>query len=203
MEKKFKETNIPEDFSKALAKQSILLGAQHAYRMANILFTGVSNYLASVKNYQIPKGIIIRSQGNEFLAGAKVEYFPNEADPTNLSAGRWDYTWTCYEDDMKGVDCVETASNTAVLIYFTSAAQQLYSAKFSAVDVCITAMVVILEMIINWVKDNTSQTDPAVLVLENCFKAIGKVENGKVVMSIIPDGAMKVLIKDDSAIQEA
>ena len=58
-------------------------------------------------------------------------------------------------------------------------------------------------MIINWVKDNTSQTDPAALVLENCFKAIGKVENGKVVMSIIPDGAMKVLIKDDSAIQEA
>ena len=52
MEKKFKETSIPEDFSKALAKQSILLGPQHAYRMANILFTGVSNYLASVKNYQ-------------------------------------------------------------------------------------------------------------------------------------------------------
>ena len=202
MEKKFKETSIPEDFSRALAKQSLLLGAMHSFRMANVLFTGVSNYLSAVKNYQVPKGIIIRSVGNEFLAGAKVEYFANEADPTNPSAGRWDYTWTCYEDDMSGVDCIDLSTNSAVLVYFTSAAQQLYSFRFSALDVCVISMITILEMIINWVKDNTTQTDSATLVLENCFKATGKVENGKVSIAIIPDGAMKVLIKDDSAIQE-
>ena len=202
MEMKFKETNISEDFSRALAKQSILLGPQHAYRIANILFTGISKYLASVKNHNVPKGIIIRSLSNEFLAGAKVEYFANESDPGNLSAGRWDYTWTCYEEDMKGVETIDLSTNSTVLIYFTSAGQELYNLKFLGLDICITSMITILEMIIGWVKDNTSQTDPAVLVLENCFKAIGKVENGKIEMSIIPDGAMKVLIKDDSAIQE-
>lgn len=202
METKFKETNIPADFSRALAKQSMLLGPQHSYRIATVLFTGVSQYLATVKNRQIPKGIVIKSISNEFLAGAKVEYFANEADPTNPSAGRWDYTWTCYEDDMKGVDTVDFSGNSAILIYFTGAAQQLYNMKFMGIDVCVASIVTILEMIINWVKDNTSQTDPAVLVLENCFKAIGKVENGKLEIGIIPDGAMKVLIKDDAAIQE-
>ena len=202
MEKKFKETNISEDFSRALAKQSLLIGPQNAYKIANILFTGVSKYLSSVKNRQIPKGIIIRSESNEFLAGAKVEYFPNESDPTNPSAGRWDYVWTCYEDDMKGVNSIDFNTNSSVLVYFTSSGQELYSLKFMGLDICVTSMITMLEMIIGWVKDNTSQTDPAVLILENCFKAIGKVENGKIEMSIIPDGAMKVIIKDDSAIQE-
>ena len=103
---------------------------------------------------------------------------------------------------MKGVDTVDFSGNSAILIYFTGAAQQLYNMKFMGIDVCVASIVTILEMIINWVKDNTSQTDPAVLVLENCFKAIGKVENGKLEIGIIPDGAMKVLIKDDAAIQE-
>lgn len=202
MEKKFKESPIPEDFSKAISKQSMLISPQHTFKIANILFTGVSNYLATVKNYQVPKGIIIKSNSNEFLVGAIVEYFPNEADPTNPSAGRWDYSWTCYEDDMKGVDAITLSENSAVLVYFTSAAQQLYNVKFAGLDVCVSCMITIIEMILGWIKDNTSQTDPATLVLENCFKATGVVENGKLVMSIVPDGAMKVLIKDDSAIQE-
>lgn len=203
MEKKFKESPIPEDFSKVLSKQSLLLGPQHSYRVAVVMLTGISNYLGAVKNYQVPKGVIIRSSSNEFLAGAIVEYFPNEADPTNPSSGRWDYSWTCYEDDMKGVDCINFTENSAILVYFTSAANNLYNMKFASPDVCVACIITMLEMILNWVKDNASQTDPAVLVLENCFKATGVVENGKLVMSIVPDGAMKVLIKDDSAIQEA
>lgn len=203
MEKKFKETSIPEDFSKALAKQSVLIGPDNAFRIANVLFKGVSTYLSAVKNYQVPKGIIIRSVGGDFLVGAKVEYFANEADPTNYSAGRWDYTWTCYESDMEGVDATNFESNNSILVYFTQAAQQLYNFKYASIDICVSSLIIIIEMILNWIRDNTSQTSPATLTLENCFKAVGKVEDGKVVIAIIPDGAMKVLIKDDSAIQEA
>ena len=50
--------------------------------------------------------------------------------------------------------------------------------------------------------ENATESEPAILTLDGVFKATATVENGKVVMGIVPDGEMKVLIKDDSAIQE-
>ena len=94
MEKKFKETSISEDFSRALAQQCFLLGPSHTPRIATVLFHGVSTCLGAMKNTTIPKAIVFRSLDSSFLAGAKVEYIANSDDPSNPSAGRWDYTWT-------------------------------------------------------------------------------------------------------------
>lgn len=203
MEKKFKETNIPEDYSKSLAQQSFLLGPSVVSKVATTLFHGVSTCLGTMKNTSVPKAVIFRSLDHSFLAGAKVEYIQNVDDPSNPSAGRWDYTWTFYEEDLKGADCVEVANNSLVSSYFTSSGISLYNMRFNAQDLCIAMMTMMIEMIINWLKENASEADPAILVLDGAFKATATVVDGKIEMGIIPDGEMKVLIKDDTAIQEA
>lgn len=202
MEKKFKETNISEDFSRSLAQQCFLIGPSHTPRIMTVLFHGVSSCLAAMKNTTIPKAVVFRSLDHSFLAGAKVEYIANADDPSNPSAGRWDYTWTFYEDDLKGCDCVEVANNTLVCTYFISSAITLYNMKFAGQELCITMMTMLVEMMINWLKENATETEPAILSMDGVFKATAAVENGKIVMGVVPDGEMKVLIKDDSAIQE-
>ena len=202
MEKKFKETNILEDYSKALAQQCFLIGPSHTYRIATVLFHGVSVCLGAMKSTTIPKAIVFRSIDHSFIAGAKVEYIANIDDPTNPAAGRWDYTWTFFEDDLKGCDCVEVTNNSLVTSYFISSAISLFNMKFAGPDLCSLMMVMMVELIINWLKENATESEPAILTLEGVFKATAIVENGKIVMGIVPDGEMKVLIKDDTAIQE-
>lgn len=202
MEKKFKETSILEDFSRALAQQSFLIGPSHTPRIATVLFHGVSRCLSAVKSTTIPKAIVFRSMDHSFLAGAKVEYIANADDPSNPAAGRWDYTWTFYEDDLKGCDCIDTSSNNMVSTYFISSGTDLYNMRFAGQDLCIMMMTLMIELIINWLRENATESEPAVLTLDGVFKATATVENGKTIMGIVPDGEMKILIKDDSAIQE-
>lgn len=202
MEKKFKETNIADDYSKGLAQQNFLLGPSNVYRIATVLFHGVSTCLGSIKNMTVPKAVVFRSLDHSFLAGAKVEYIKNDDDPSNPAAGRWDYVWTFYEDDLKGADCIEVANNSLITTYFTSSGISLYNMKFNASDLCVLMMTQMIEMIIGWLKDNATEAEPVTLVLEGVFKATAEVSNGKTVMGMVPDGEMKVLVKDDSVIQE-
>ena len=88
--------------------------------------------------------------------------------------------------------------------YFTAAGISLYNMKFADSDTCITMMNTLVEFIINWLKENVTDTEPATLVLKGVFKGVAEVDpDGSIDIGIIPDGAMKVLIKDDSAIQDA
>ena len=202
MEKKFKESPILEDYSKALAKKNLLLGPQITPIIATTLFHGVSCCLGGIKNVSIPKAIAFRLIDGTFLAGAKVEFIKNEADPTNPAAGRWDYIWTTFEEDLEGADIIEAQSNSMVPTYFYESASQLYEMKFQDPSSTMYMTTLLLEMIIQWARDNAKENDPAVLTLPGVFKITGEVEDGEVVIGINPDGEMKVLIKDDESIQE-
>lgn len=203
MEKNFKETHIPEDFSMALESHQLLCGPSHVFKVAKTVFHGISSCLGSMKNVSIPKAIIIRSIDHSFLAGAKVEYIPNKDDKNNPAAGRWDYTWTTFEDDLKGADCIDIASNSIVASCMQASGYELFNMKFNDSATAIYMATLLIEMIIDWVKENTTEVESASLVLDGAFKATGVVENGKVVVGIVPAGEMKVLIKDDNMIQEA
>jgi len=203
MEKKFKETPILEDYSKALAEKCFLLGPSNVPRIATVLFHGTSTALGSIKNLSVPKAIVFRTIDHSFLAAAKVEYIGNADDPTNPSSGRWDYTWTWYEEDIKGADVIEVGTNSLVTTYFTSSGINLYNMKFSAQDLCVLMMTLMLEMIKAYLENNVNEAEPITLSLDGVFKATAEKVNGKVEMGLIPDGAMKILIKDDIAIQEA
>ena len=204
MEKKFKETSISEDYSKCLSAQHYLIGPSHVWRIPTILFHGASMYLAAVKNTATPKALVFRAVDGRFLAAAKVCYIPNNDDPTNPAAGQWSYTWTTDEDNIKDCDCCDVSNNAMIVQFFTTAGINLYNLKFAGPDVCITMMVEMVEFIIKWLKENVTAEEPVTLIQDGVFRSDAAVdENGEINIGIIPDGQMKVLIKDDSAIQDA
>lgn len=202
MEKKFKETQIPEDFARSIAQQSILLSPNYVERIANVLFTATSKCLGDVKDTTVPKAIVYRGIDNSFLAAAIVEYIKNEDDPTDMSAGQWSYVWTLSEDDIANCQAIDVRSNSLVVPYYYAALADKYHCSFNDRDSCLKMMTLMVEMIIHWVMENTKDGDETVLILDGVFVAKGAVENGKIEVSIIPDGDMKVLIKNDAEIQQ-
>lgn len=202
MEKKFKETQIPEDFARSIAQQSILLSPNYVERIANVLFTATSKCLGDVKDTTVPKAIVYRGIDNSFLAAAIVEYIKNEDDPTDMSAGQWSYVWTLSEDDIANCQAIDVRSNSLVVPYYYAALADKYHCSFNDRDSCLKMMTLMVEMIIHWVMENTKDGDETVLTLDGVFVAKGAVENGKIEVSIIPDGDMKVLIKNDAEIQQ-
>ena len=202
MEKKFKETQIPEDFSRTIAQQSILLSPNYVERIANVLFTATSKCLGDVKDTTVPKAIVYRGIDNSFLAAAIVEYIKNDDDPTDMSAGQWSYVWTLSEDDIANCQAIDVRSNSLVVPYFYAALADKYHCSFNDRDSCLKMMTLMVEMIIHWIMENTKDGEETVLSLDGVFVAKGAVEDGKVAISIIPDGDMKVLIKNDADIQQ-
>ena len=202
MEKKFKDTQIPEDFSKFIAQQSILLSPNYVHRIADVLFTATSKCLGDVKDTTVPKAIVYRGIDNSFLVAAIVEYLKNEDDPTDMSAGQWSYVWTLTESDIENCQAIDVRSNSLVVPYFYAALADKYHCSFNDRDSCLRMMTLMVEMIIHWIKENTKDGEETVLSLEGVFVAKGAVEDGQVVVSIIPDGDMKVLIKNDEQLQQ-
>lgn len=201
MKTKFKESKIPEDFSKALAAQNMLLGPTMAENAVTILFNGTSKCLADNKDLSVPKAVVFRRIDGTFLVAAVLRYVTNEDDPSNLASGQWNYSWTFDQEDIKDCKIIEM-SNSLISMYFYNAASSLYNLRFNDPAVCATVMNLMVEMIINWLKENTKDGEKSVLTLSGVFTAMGEVVDGEIEMAIIPDGDIKLLVKDDSAIQE-
>ena len=197
MEKKFKESLIPELYSKALSKESMIIGPSVVPKVANVIFTGVSKLLQKAYAGK-PTAVRFRSVNNNFICAAKVEFIPNGEDPSN---GRWDYVWTFNEEDLNGAEIIDAETNSHVNTEIVAAGSDLYNMRF-APGVAIIMSIILLEQISDWLQENTLENEPSKLVLDSVFTAIGELEDGKVYKSIIPAGEIKVLIKNDSAIQE-
>jgi hypothetical protein len=198
MDKKFKETNILEDYSKILAKNCITLGPSITPMVATTLFDGVSRCLGAIKSETTPKAVIFRSMDHSFIAGAKVTYIAGD-DPTS---SRWDYVWTFYEKDLEGADIIDASSNSMILTYFESSGINLYKMKFAGADTCATMMALLVEMIKKWLTENAVEGETTSLELEGAFKAIVTKKGDEVEYGLIPDGEMKRLIKDDTALSD-
>lgn len=202
MEKKFRDTNIPEDFTKAISQQGILLSPTYVERIVNVLFTATSKCLGDVKDTTVPKAIVYRGIDNSFIAAAIVEYIKNEDDPTNISSGQWSYVWTLNEGDIENCQAIDVRSNSLIIPYFYTAMNEKYHCNFHDRDCCLKMMTLSVEMIIHWLMENTKDGEDTVLILDGVFVGKATVENGKIEMAIIPDGDMKILIKNDSEIQQ-
>lgn len=196
--KRFGESQIPEDYSRALTLQGRLIGPAHVEKVARVLFVGVTRALASIKDQTIPKAVVFKGLDGSFIAAAKIVYVKND-DSGSISSGQWSYAWTYNQEDVEDCQIVDVSSNSLIVPFFSSAALELESFVFDNRDTCILMMNLMLEMIQSWVRENTKEGNDITLILPGSFEATGSVEDGKIVVSIIPDGELKVLIKDDVA----
>ena len=198
MVKKLKESCIPEDYSKALSITNIKVGTEHVDKIFVVTFDAITTLLAQIKSQDVPKAVVFRSVDVSFLAAAKVEYINEVEDSTE---NHWNYLWTVDDADLEGVEIIDFVSNGLLIPYVTSTAMNLYNLKFNNQEVLVTMCTLCIESIIKWLRDNTKEGEECTLELDDVFSATGDVVDGNVEIAIVPEGRLKLIIKDDSGLQ--
>jgi len=195
----FESTSIAQNFSHYMYNNKNYDIAKEAVpKVVTVLFYGVSEALADLKSKDRPTAFVFKENNGEFIAGAVVEFIPNE-DPSN--PGNWNYYWTWDQSDIDQDMRVYTMNDAVVVRYFKSVAQSRYSMGFTDFDAINEITKGILKIISKWLDDNASEEEEKGVNFEGVFQARVAVENGEKVKSLEVDGEIKKIIKDDAAIE--
>ena len=200
MVKDFKDTKIPQIYSTGLyTEKGYDVAAEHAYKVLDIMVSGVTECLADIKSKDFPVVFMFKQNNNEFIAAAIVQYFPNEDDASQ--PGNWNYSWTFYEDDIPDNARIVTPADNDILSYFRAVGITKYGMVLERAEYASDTFRYMLTTIKNWLDDNASETETATVKYDSLIQFRVAVENGEKVYSAEVDGEVKQLIKNDAAIE--
>lgn len=165
------------------------------------MMCGATAFLATVKSTKTPMALTVTDTENNFIVGAVVQYneSPEEVDETS---GNWNYFWTFNKEDIPE-DAVEydiKSEKTHKIVM--EAAFQYASAKYNGSQGLIEMFTIAFNTLKDYLMEAAQEGDTYELVDPGVFTAQSAVEDGEKVISIIPDGLIKKLIKDDSALEK-
>lgn len=194
------DTVLPSMYSKYLFEEKNTdLAPEHTDKMADVLFTGVANILASCKSMDHPVAFTFKKMDGTIIAASVVQYFKNE-DKNN--PGNWSLIWTFDEKDIPENALKIDFSDPQAGSYFVGAAGSKYGMRFesnSAMTDCLFGFIVQLK---KYLDENVKEGVDVSVELEGIFQARAAVENKEKVFAIEVDGEIKNLIKDDAAIEK-
>ena len=197
---KLMETNIPQNYCSGLYNEKGYdLAQEHTDKILDITINGVTSCLADIKSTEYPVAFVFEENNGEFIAGAVVQYFKNEDDASK--PGNWSYVWTFCKEDVPSNARIIKASDNEIAPYFRGCGQSKYGIGFRDVSGINELTRYILKMISKWLDDNASDVEEVGVILDGVIQARVAVEDGEKVKSIEPIGEIKVLIKDDAAIE--
>lgn len=169
-------------------------------KLLEVVFVTTSEILASAKTKDHPVVVKYTKPNKEMAAAAIVQFFPNDEDPTK--PGNWNLSWTFDEADIPENAQIIDGSDSNVFVYFRAVAGSKFSMEYDAADVINALNVSVLTELKKWLDENSKENDVIGITIENVFQARVAVEGGIKVFAIEPAGEVKMLIKDDAAIEK-
>ena len=195
----FKETSIPVNYALSLKdKASMDLNANDADKIYATLFSAVSRYLSAIKSKENKdSALVINDLKGNFLFAGIVSYHENE----NVDMpGNWSYEMTFNEEDIKDVKDIRLSNDTQFDIIAANSAYQLYCMKFVSHMYMHDMFIEAINTLVKYLDENAREGEVVEVELPGYFTATVEVRDGKKEFAIVPDGAMKRIIKDDSAL---
>ena len=165
----------------------------------DVLFTGFAEFLGTNKSKSGKICIKVQDTKGPVKFGAVVGYMPNEGEEDGV--GNWFLTSSFDEKDLEGCIKDYTICDTEWQRLIENVAFNLERMQFDRPQTLHTACLIAVDCIKEWLDQNAKEGEEVILEHEGYFTASVAVENGEKVMSIVLDGAMKRLIKDDAAIE--
>lgn len=197
---KINETSMPQNFSKYLFENlNYDLAPEHTDKMLDIIFTATAEFLNSVKRKECPAAFKFEKIDGSIAAAAIIQYFPNEDES---KPGNWSLVWTFDEIDIPEGAFVSSIKDPQTHSYFRAIAGEKWSIKFKDPASIITLMICPLEQVKKWLDENAKEDEEVSIEQDAVFQARVAVEGGVKVFAIEPAGEIKVLIKDDAAIEK-
>ena len=197
MEIKLIESNVPQLFSQAARTYAIDWAASDTKDIIECFVTGFSRFLGIVKSKEEKSCAVAINdlKGNMRI----VRYHENEEDPER--PGNWSYEMTFNPEDIKDVVNVYVTTDVRFVKVLQEVTYNLKFIKYNSVAMMEELLQSFVDSITEFLDSNAKQDEAVDLVFDGFFTASVAVEDGEKVMGIVPDGAMKRLIKDDSSLE--
>lgn len=196
---KFTETSVPENFITEAKATGLLLEADDIKRFAELFVAGVSDALAVVKTKDTPTAIVVPNIKGDPVMAAIVEYNDNS---DGEGQGNWNYYWTFDPADLDGKKRYDVYDPQMCAV-INKRGFEMSRVKFPTSDTCAKFGTIFANLMSDLLQTNAKEKEDFIVEHEGYFMASAAVEDGKVVKSFLPDGAMKRIIKDDEATEKA
>lgn len=206
-EVQFDSTTIPTLISEKM-RNLTFIKPTYAGKILEAIFGGTSLILGRMKDTVDMVCLKFKNpKTDEFIAAATISYSNDDSD--DMSKGYWNYTWTFNEDDIDfDAIVIDFASEYKNLVSdYVSYAINRYHVNESILKRYIDIHTIshsidsIMNILKNWLTSNASSEGIRV-VLPGVFHAFAMIDSGETIIGIEPSGEMKILVKDDKAIQQ-
>lgn len=199
MIKALKDTRVPDMVRGSINQDmNYNIPANMVEGLLNVLVMGTTNALAQLKSKDWPVAFVFRKPNEDFIACAIVQFFPNE-DPKK--PGNWNYSWSFYEDDLPKNANVKTIYDGPMLTFFKSASVNKYKYELKEPQYYGDILCYILMTVKKWLDENATEGEEQGVKIDGVIQFRVAIENGEKVFSAEPEGEIKQIIKDDSAIE--
>jgi hypothetical protein len=198
MQFQFENTTFSQSYSLSTAEKSsgnINIPEEAVVPVIKTAILAISDYARAVKNKEKPIAVIIDDLKGNMLLAAIVRYHEGEGD----MPGNWSYEWSFDPEDIK--DCIKfPVSESKSHTFFIERAKSI-NMEYSELSYIYIGCDQFANTLINWLDTNAKEEEEVELELSGYFKASVIVDGGKKIMSFVPDGAIKRLIKDDAVLE--
>lgn len=195
----FNESSLKVNFIESI-KQKIgwdltLEEVLATYQITTFAF---AEFLGLNKSKSNPVALVVTDLKGEFKLGGLITYHPNEDEN---EPGNWSYVMTFNETDIPKNANVFNVTDIQFQRIWNQTGDNLHEMQVkNPMDLqgIIEEAAIMLK---HWLDENAKDKEEVTLELPDYFVATVRVENGEKIFSITPDGPMKKLIKDDSALE--
>jgi len=198
MNTNLKESTIAIDYQQEVNNQGYLWDPADTFKVFDSVILGITDYLALAKSKKQSTAVAINDlKGNLLFAGI-VAYHENENEEM---PGNWSYEFTFDPEDIKDAKVVNSTDGQITRFVQTAASNQ-YNMYFGNPTMIQVTLETFANTLKRWLDQNAREGEEVSVIEEGFFVASAVVENGEKVFSVVPDGAMKKIIKDDAAIEK-
>lgn len=195
MKLKFSESTMVENFIVEAKAMGILFEPTDVIRIVDTIIAGTADFLALVKSKDDAVALTFDNVKGDMIMAAIVEYNDN-AD--GEGQGNWNFYFTFNPKDLEGKKRY-SSSTTQIHSVFAKRAMEMYRMKFTSASFITDCSIIFASLIREFLDTNAKDGEEFSVEHEGYFLATSAVEDGVVEKSLLPDGAMKRLIKDDKA----
>ncbi len=174
-------------------------------RITKAFFASVSYFLSKqkVKKQDEATALILTDVAGNFKFAAIVQYHENEENPDE--PGNWSYVMSF---DPKSVENVEKTKSVKKLLFssteftsiFDKVGYDVAAIQFNHSNYIFDACLLVVDTLLQVLDREAKEDEVVEIELPGYFTAAVAVEDGEKVYSLTPDGHMKEIIKDDTAL---
>lgn len=198
--KQIKDSTIINDAMISFEARAFVASADDVLEAFDITITSLARYLSVIKDKDKGSAAVrVNDLKGNFLMAAIAKYFPGtEKD----MPGNWTMEMTFDVDDVKNIAVVVDSSIIAFQDMVSHICWELHNSRVKSGSALLDIITVPIKTLVAWLDKNVTEGVRTEIELPGYFVAISAIEDGRIVKSIVPDGQITRIVKDDAGIAQ-